>query len=73
MKKIRDKVRNYNNVVTNCAMPHSGGIVVILRNPVGTDGAKIVNVYGTLGENDRYPDDASDRRHDDGYPDPTAH
>ena len=45
---------------------------MILRNPVGADPAKVVNVDGTLGENNRYAENASERRRADGYPDPSA-
>jgi hypothetical protein len=51
----------------------SAGIHMVLGYPLVADGAKVVNVDGALGENDRYPENASERCHDDGHPYPTAH
>ena len=46
---------------------------MILRNPVGADPAKVVNVDGTLGENNRYAENTNDGSHAYGYLYPTAY
>ena len=55
--------RNHNNVITQLCDAASGGILVIVRNPLGTDPANVVNVDAALDENHRYQEDASERRH----------
>ena len=60
-------------LITLPAHAASAGILVVLGNPVSTDPAKVANVDGTLGENNRYREDANESRCADCYPDPTAY
>jgi hypothetical protein len=71
--RVWSRVPNYNIGRYFLRDKGSGQIVVILRNPVGSDPAKVVNVDGALGENDRYAENASERHHADRYPDPSVY
>ena len=72
-RERRKRICSPTTLITLPAHAASAGIIVVLGNPVSTDPAKVANIDGTLGENNRYGEDANDGSHAYGYPYPTAY